>query len=332
LEHCRPEHIEVKHLHDALFPDKPLHPKAIHTLTGELYGLLKRFWAHQALEAQPHLRDTLALDEMRQRQLGRQFVAEAKRIQKNLDQQTSQHPEQYYVRYLLADACDMWYGQQSVRRFDPALQTKMDALDTFYFGTKFANSAEALSRNQILNTRYTIPFLEQLCQAYDQHAAHFPPTVKVYRELLRCLDAPEDRRYFDSFSELLHTHAASFPATEARALFKTAQNYCIRRINLGETAFQVELFTLYRSLLDKQLIFDEKGDLTHTNFKNIVTVGLRQEAFDWVSDFMERYGDYVEEKYRANVRDYCMALYYAEQGEPARAIRSLAGVQFTDAL
>ncbi|MFK7971853.1 MAG: hypothetical protein AB8F95_15915 [Bacteroidia bacterium] len=316
----------------AVFPGRPFQPKAYNTLTGELYDLLKRFWAHQELEKRPELRNILGLHAMRDHGLERHFEAEAKRINKHLEQSSRRDPDHYYYRYLLADEQNAWYAQRLVRRFDASLQNKMDALDAFYFGAKFGNSAEALSRNSILNAQYELPFLESLCALFDRKPGRFPPSVKVYRQLLTCLQVPGDRRHYDEFSELLSTHAADFPPEEARALFKTAQNYCIRRINLGETSFQEELFVLYQSLLERRLIFDGKDQLAHTDFKNIVTVGLRQEAFAWVADFIETHSNDVDEAHRDNVRHYCLALYHAEHKEPNKAIRLLAEVHFTDTL
>lgn len=316
----------------AIFPERPFQPKLFHTLTGELYDLLKRFWAHQELERRPELRNTLGLHVMRNHGLDRHVESEAKRIHKHLEQSNRRDPDHYYYRYLLADEKNAWYTQRLIRRFDESLQDKMDALDVFYFGVKFGNSAEALSRNNILNAQYEMPFLEELCAMFDSNSERFPPSVKVYRQLLTCLQSPEDRRHYDEFSRLLSIHAADFQPEEARALFKTAQNYCIRRINLGEASFQEELFTLYQSLLERRLIFDKKGQLAHTDFKNIVTVGLRQEAFSWVSDFIERYSKDVNESYRDNVRHYCLALYHSERKEPNKAIRLLAEVRFTDTL
>ena len=326
------EELGQENVFTKLFLKRPFDAKALHTLTGELYGLLKRFWAHQQLETNAELSATLGLQKMRLLGLEKHFEAEGRRILKQLDLSSNRNPDHYYYRYRLADEQNAWYAAQQIRRYDESLQVKMDALDVFYFGVKFGNGAEAISRNQIFNAQYRLSFLSEIEGLFDQNKDHFPPSINVYRQLLKSLKDPDNRQHYDLFSNHLSQYADTFPPEEARALFKTAQNYCIRRINLGETHFQAELFGLYQSLLDRSLIFDEKGRLDHTDFKNMVTVGLRQSAYDWVANCIEQYADRVDEGYRENVRSYCLALYQVERDEPEEAIRLLAGITFTDYL
>ena len=124
----------------------------------------------------------------------------------------------------------------------PSLQEKMDALDAFYFTVKMGDGAEALSRNIILNAEYELHFIEELCEMYDRSEAHFPAVTALYRQLLRCQEEPSIQKHYDRFVKMLFEQAQHFSKEETRALFKTAQNYCIRRINLGENRLSAGAF------------------------------------------------------------------------------------------
>jgi hypothetical protein len=302
-------------------------------LIGGVYALLKQFWAHQQLHQQQELANILSLQAMRKRQLkAAHFEAEIRRIRKSLDASPRRDPDHYYHRYLLADIQNSWYTGKLVRSFDPSLQEKMDALDAFYFTVRMGDSAEALSRSKIFNAQYELRFLEQLCHIYDDHKAAFPALTQLNRQLLKCQREPEKRAHFDRFVEMLFEQARFFSKEEARAMFKNAQNYCIRRINLGDTAFQEELFSLYQTLLARGFMYDEHGQLDHTDFKNMATLGLRQKAFQWVAKLIGEQHEKVAAPHRTNVYTYCMALYEAERGAHDKAIRLLAAVEFTDTL
>ncbi|MEZ4685467.1 MAG: hypothetical protein R3B47_05220 [Bacteroidia bacterium] len=337
LLHFSPEFdqkaLSYRQVFPRIFPNKDFDPQPLRTLMGELYALLKQFWAHQQLDQRSELSGLLTLQAMRKRPgKAAHFEAEVRRVHKQLTTSPLRDPDHYYHRYLLADVQNSWYASQLVRSYDPSLQEKMDALDAFYFTVKMGDGAEALSRNVILNAQYALHFMEELCELYDGNDAHFPAATGLYRQLLRCQEEPSEKRHYDRFVKMLFIQVPRFSREEARALFKTAQNYCIRRINLGETAFQEELFTLYQNLLDRALIFDENGQLDHTDFKNMCTLGLRQKAFGWVANLMEQQASRISEQHRSNVYNYCMALYETERGEQGKAIRLLAGVEFTDTL
>jgi len=155
------------------------------------------------------------------------------------------------------------------------------------------------------------------------------PILAIYRQILSCYRQPDELSVFYELKHLLKVHAASFLPDEARGIYRHAQNHCIRRINVGKTAFSQELLELYEQQLASELIFIQ-GELDHTDFKNIVAVGLRLKRFDWVRQFMENYKKRVSSAYRDNVYHISQASLLYEQGQFRDAIRLLQTVAFTD--
>jgi hypothetical protein len=72
----------------------------------------------------------------------------------------------------------------------------------------------------------------------------------------------------------------------------------------------------------------DKLDLSH--FKNIVTVGIRQQAYNWTEDFIDRYRLYLPEEEAENAFTYNMAILQEARGNYRQVKRLLLAVEFTD--
>jgi hypothetical protein len=120
-----------------------------------------------------------------------------------------------------------------------------------------------------------------------------------------------------------------FPRDELRGMYKYALNFCIRRINAGESAYLEESFQVYQHMLAADLL-SVNGYLSHTDVKNIATSAIRMGEFEWAGTFIDAARTQVAAPYAQNVYTYCLALLYAGSGREREAIRLLQEVQFTD--
>jgi hypothetical protein len=185
-----------------------------------------------------------------------------------------------------------------------------------------------LNRQQIIEVNYEMPLLSCLIEELKTKAKAYlaEPVINIYLQVLLTLkgEAP----YQELAQKLVH--APSFLAEEeARALFKYAQNHCIRQSNAGKSEFLEELFRLYQLQLENELLF-RAGEMSHTDFKNIVTVSLRLKEFDWTQAFIQNHHESVAEPHRANVYRFCQANYFYEKEDLRAALSELQGLAFTD--
>ncbi len=116
---------------------------------------------------------------------------------------------------------------------------------------------------------------------------------------------------------------------EARALYRHAQNFCIRRINRGQPRYLAEVLELYQTQLASGVIL-VNGQLAHTDYKNISTAALRLKDFDWARQFLDQYRERVPASHRENVYQFCLASFHYETGDYEQVLRLLREVSFTD--
>ena len=327
----RIEKADWPELFNLMWPNRAFEIKEFRSKISVLLNLLKRYISFTEWEQQANQQELYYLIQLRKRGLETSFESAARRFHKNLDASPYHSAENDYLRYRLADEANALYGQRQLRQFDASLPSKIDYLDLFYLRIRLRESCELLNRQQVLNTAYEPglfgTYIEQLCQ--QPELLQQWPALAVYLQIFSCYREPDNPGVYRQLRKLLLLHAGSFSPEEARAMYRHAQNYCIRRINIGKLEYREELFILYDQQLQSKLILDRE-ELDHSDFKNIVTVALHLKKYDWAMQFMEQYRPLVNPDYRENVYHFCMANFHTEQGQFREAIRLLQTVDFTD--
>jgi hypothetical protein len=314
-----------------LFPKKKVSRQVVLDEISHLYRLLKRFWEVEGLQSDVLLQRSLRLQQLSERGLDRLYAVERKSAQKLLEQAEVERESFYQYELAWATIDNEQFGRQQQRTVDDSLSRRLYALDVYYLILALRESCEALNRQHILDTTYAIPLMPAMVELLSDpaHPYRSIPFIDTYYHIYLSL-LPEAQE--ENYAALLRTLRASqdqFSRQERRAMYKYAQNFCIRRINAGYTDFEYKLFELYQELLAEEVLLFN-GQLSHTDYKNISTTGIRVKALDWVELFMEKYRDYVVEGFRENVYNYCRASLEAEKGNTPLAIRLLNGISHTD--
>ncbi|GAB4413318.1 MAG: hypothetical protein OHK0039_20140 [Bacteroidia bacterium] len=315
----------------ALYPGQVYQDKVLRTRMSQLFGLLQDYLAWLELRQRPWQRDLLALAQLRQRRADAVFVKQLHALGRKLDDQPLRDATYSFAAFELAAEANGYYGQQAVRTPDDSLTRKLFHLDAWYLAQKLKESCEWLNRRQVFAPSADNPLLDELLR-YLREAGHpfwEVPAVRIYYQIARCLTEEQDDSHYTTLVGLLHDFHGCFLADEVRDMYKHAQNYCIRRINAGRYTYLQALFSLYLRQLETGVIYQE-GLLAHTDFKNIVTAGLRLGQHAWVAGFMETQRERVPLPHRDNVYAFSLASCYFEQGEAQKAIRLLQSVGFTD--
>ena len=316
-------------LHAQLFPGQAYAAQPVRDAYSRLYRHLRDFlgrhWTGEAAS-----REAFLSEMVRRAELGL-FTQEHRRWAQALDPQTQTAEQDFYHRYQLASLRNEAFGQAQVRRQDHNLPEKLAWLDQFYLCVKLRESCELLNRLNIVQGEAPLPLLEALLPVLAQpdHPYRQVPAIDVYYHIYLTLAEPEQAGHYDRLLAVLDRHRDRFLPAEARAMYKYAQNYCIRHVNQGSQPWLEALFQLYRHLLDRQLIFHD-GLLAHTDYKNIATAGLRLQAYDWVRDFIHRYREQVPPPYGEPAFRYTLAACYFEEGDAGTALRLLQEAEPAD--
>ena len=200
-------------------------------------------------------------------------------------------------------------------------------LDHYYIIEKLRHMCRLANDNNVfgLNTHaFNEP--EVLKTAEQKLSTNF--FVSAYLHVFELLQQGKEESYF-GLKKLLQTYAYEIDETSMAELMTYARNFCIAKINAGQSKFFEELFELYKQGLNNGSLLPN-GELNERNYKNIVTTALRSENNEWALDFIETYRYKLNKVVRDNAYNYNTANYYFHTGKYDKVLRNLQKVQLAD--
>ena len=161
---------------------------------------------------------------------------------------------------------------------------------------------------------------QELIASVKDQLADLPVEVQVYSNLLQLFRAPEDPVPFFLVRESLSSSWEEFSRSEGSEIYTLSLNYCARMINRGQLNFLEQAFELYVEMLDRALI-TVKGQLSPYHYKNIISVALRLERFDWAQKFIEDWRELIYPDHAQNAFHFNQGIFHFFRGEFYKASR-----------
>ncbi len=254
-----------------------------------------------------------------------------KKISRLLDLMKRKDLQWYEWQLRLSELADKAFLSQGKRGLDENLKRKAFLIDVCYLGKRLKSSCELINRMDIVGEAYDLTTEHLFQEILNANVEQFSeiPTIRVYKAIFLMLLHSEDVQYFITLQKTLSEDIHYFLDKEARSIYKYAQNYCIKKINQGHKAFTPLLMEIYKQLLSSRLILID-GRLSPNDYKNIVTVGLRNEEHEWVEKFIHQYKTYLPDTDQANSFNYNLASFYYETQRYDQALDLLNTVDFVD--
>ncbi|MEZ4888289.1 MAG: hypothetical protein R3E32_26400 [Chitinophagales bacterium] len=307
----------------------PFNQNKINVLFSYTLSVTEDFLVHERFQQETDAQHIHLLEQLRQRQQQQRYKHHLQKIEEYWQKAPVRNRDYYHFQFRLAVEKDSYYNQLS-QHSDQSIQQKQDSLDIFYLSEKLRDACEMSLRNQLLQVDYSVHLLEAILTEIRQHPEKYQtiPSIMVYFQIYQMITQQDSTFYFELI-QVLQKHLTAFPKEELRSIYAYAQNYCIGQINKGEDTFLGELFELYKTQLQNDLLL-EKGHLSEWHYKNIVTVGLRLKAFEWVADFIEVYKEKLSEQSRENAYRFNKATYCYAVEQYDEVLQLLLTVEYSD--
>lgn len=305
--------------------------KHFYNVTSYLLELVCDFIGLLEQEKEPLQQKIAVVKGLRKRNLSFQLPASIRQHQLLQEQYPYKDAEINFEKYLFYNELDTLFLKQNTRVFDENLQLKNEHLDLFYLSSKLKIACDMASRNIVIQANYRCSMIEPLLNYLEGEEGQEylkTPTVLVYYKVLKMLTKAEEQYYFELKADL-EKSVQDFPREEAKLIYDYAENYCIRKINSGQSHYYREFLDLYKAQLSTEILLKE-GYLDERDYKNIVTVGLRLKDYEWTEGFIHQNKNKIKETVRENAFVYNLAAFYYATGQYTKALRSLHSVEFTD--
>ena len=238
---------------------------------------------------------------------------------------------QYYnLRLEEARAFELHYASKGQALPNQKFQTKQNQLDIVFLSEKIKDACEQLARDKALKREVSININHfGLKEIFNNRLKYEEiPAIEIYASLFEMLTTGETQLY-QKTKKMVIENEFQFSIVEKRNLYTYLSNFCSTQINKGVSEFWAEIFSLYKILIENQIIFED-GYLGEWYYKNIITVGTRLNERDWVENFMEDYKDKLPPDRAENAYSFNKASYYYNIGELEKVLGLLLQVEYND--
>lgn len=314
----------------AVFPTLAFSEVKLNYVTSKLLDLLSNFLAYQEYEQNEFRKKFYALKAVHELGVPKQAASHIRQHQLLQEHYFFQDSSLYYEKYLYHKMLNQIHLDKKQRLYDVNLQLKNNELDSFYFAQKLKIACDMLSRNIVIKADYKATYIEEIViwlVKYKEELKAYP-IIHIYYQILTTLQNSTDENY-QVLKELIGTYAAVFLPEELLLIYDYAENFCIRKINNGVTTYYKEFLTIYKQKLDKQLLLVD-GYLPESDYKNIVTAGVRTKDYAWTEQFIHNNKNKLRLEVQENAFNYNLAVFYYATKQYTKALQLLMTISFTD--
>jgi hypothetical protein len=295
----------------------------------DLSKVIEEFIIHKELEKDTQQKRLLLLNFYMNKDLEKYFQQTFEEADKFHQKQHIKDEDYYFYKYLLEEKSYIYSQKQKSRSIDANLQIMVDNLDLFYLSAKLKHIGEMLTREMLLKVTYEKNLISEITQHIENKDYSANSAVNIYYQVVMMHLQPDNEAYYRHLIHLLDIHKNDFNQNELVDMYVFAQNYCTNKINSGHSQYLSEIFLLYKKMIDLNAIY-ENGYVRPNVFKNIITVGLRLEEYEWTEKFINEYKDKLEPSHIESATNYNLAWLYFAKKDYKKALKQLNSVEFID--
>lgn len=314
----------------SLHPDRAYNDRKLRRYFSDLYKLTCRFLAFETYLENGLTEQLYILRSLNDRKLEKHFRSAERRARQLLEQYPSRNTTFLHQHYVLERERAAFLSRRIKRSTDTHLEESGHRLDLFYLATKLRDYCTALAHTKVLKTDIQldlIPFLKKAILSDERYLQQ--PLIAIYYQILQTLLEEEEDTHFERLQRQLKEYEEQFSHRDLREFYQQASNYCIRRANHGELIYFRRLFELYQQQLESEILFEEQL-LNPWDFKNIITVGIFIEEYDWTEEFMQTYSSRLPEDFKETAIHYNWAKLHFARTRYEKVIELLREVEYQD--
>ena len=309
-----------------VFPGKGFDDQKLRILLSKSLILIKRFlFFEYAEENEFQINNSLA-NAYSKIGHGALFLKTIEKSKKNLEKQSWRNTDHFRTRLDLEQQYYDYVSEHD-RSKENNLQALTDTLDVYYFANKLKQACSILGHQAVFKKDYDNAALEHALTFIESkpHLIESVPAIGIYYYCYKALSGEKSEEMFHKFRSLLEVSKEKFKEEEFRLLFLLAINYCIKRLNSGESKYVKEGFQLYKAGIENKYLLTN-NTLSQFTYKNVVALGLGLKEFDWVEKFIFDYKDKLDGKYRESIFTFNLAKLKQAQKKYSEAMNLL--IQF----
>lgn len=314
-----------------ILPGKNFNDVRMRRYIADLYKIGLNYLAWHQLEKNEMQKKLLQLQFFREAKLNKHFDSHLKSIRKKNAIEDKQDIPHLHHEFAIEEEVSLNLNQRHDRGVEPNLQILSNRLDVFYLCKKLKNCCAIANYQNLTNQEYNVPLIDEVLEHLENVAYPDQPLIGFYHAALLSVMEFENEIHFKNMKDIiLHNKEKIYPE-ELKDFFVMARNCIIKKANKnkGDKKYLNELFELY-NLEMQGGSFLEQGLLSPFTYKNIVTLGIFLEKFEWTRDFIEDYKVHLPKDIMESVYSFNLSRWHFSQKEYEKIVFNLLQVEYRE--
>ncbi len=319
---------------ETIYPNEPYQDEKFRKHCSQLMDLTEAWLAQEIFEENSLHKAKYLLEAVHEKQLERLYSSAINSARTNIARQVLKPATFYYYNYELESLLyklerieEKRIGKKNIDKIN--LTTIVNNLDYFYIAEKLKYYCTLLSWSKIITIKDTSLFIEDIIRIAQKDELKSIPPIAVYLRVYFTLTDSDNEDHYYELKRLIYQYIHIFPREEAKNIYDSAINYAIQKINIRENKYLVELFELYKSALENEILL-VNNEMSQWTFKNIVSNALRLKEYEWTEDFIKNYSIKLNEKVRNNAVTFNLASMFFSKGNFKEVLKALQEVQYDE--
>ncbi len=340
-KNVKDQQLDKKYVWKQLYGKKAYRDVQLRRLSSELTSHANQFLAINRFLCLPGEASNLLLPILVDRKLPKHFHGIVRQTRRAIEKSEYRDANHHFQLYRLSRS-NHYQAERGATKVESLEHLEMAdrQLDVFYAAQKLRNYCDALHyelnapsyKKKTSQPKAKLQLPPSFIEYLTREGLLKEPAVEAYFLVSRMLTEPDEEAHFRRLKKFLSKKAALFSRPEQYNLYIFLTNYCTdTKINFGRQEYIGELFEIFKSMLNNDLILDN-GILDPQYYKNIITVGLYVKAFDWVEQFIQQYTAKLPVENQENALNYNLANLYFHQQQYEKVIEQLREVEYKDAV
>ncbi len=321
--------LEKKEVWKTLFKTKAYNDVYLRRLCSDLTKLGHGYLAYKAFQSAPLLEENQLLSMVNTPKLKKHFDGAVRNIREKQEKSKIRNADFHFNNFQLELKAHHHLEVTGVKiKTMDNLERSDYHLDCFYIMEKLKNYCTLLDYKNIYSIEGDISLFPAFLDFVEQSKYINEPVVKAYFLVSQMLLSEENEQPFEQLKALLEKHYDKFKHKELKELYNYLNNYIISsKINKGREEYYKDLFELFKTQIKHGIVI-ENGEIHPQDYKNFISVGLNQKAFEWVESFVQNFSQKLPKENQDNNVNYNLAKIYFHQGDYEKVIEQLREVEY----
>jgi len=321
--------IEKEYIWKHIYPKETYNDIRLRRLMTDLLRVCEDFIIYKQAEKDKLTQQTYLLQYYRANELDKHFNTCLRNIRNHQAQYPQQDIWHYNKEFTIEREISMHIGKQRNRTIDPNLQVLSNKLDAYFLVNKLKCCCYIVSYQNIRKGEYNLPMLDAILAHLNEHDYSAAPMIVFYKYALLVLLEPDNRTYFEQLKATLLDNLPLFAQEEIEEMFLTLRNYCIKRANKGDQKYLNELFEVYKIEIAHNIL-SPNNELSPFTYKNMVTLGMKLQKYDWTKTFIEENKTHLAQDFQESSYAFNLARLYFDTGNFENIIPLLNQMEYKE--